>query len=166
VLTVVVVVGLLGIIDMRNKSEALFIVGLIVLASQALLEFYQHGLISPRDLSINRVRRVIHTCTHSLTPPTVNPCVRLLQMLLNAVLVAAAAAVMSLGIHAFTQKHLRFLDLALIWHGGEWHLGAVCWVASCMGGLAVLVPPLLQKTYSANFAALGYVPSSGESVVT
>jgi hypothetical protein len=87
-------------------------------------------------------------------------------MLLNAVLVAAAAAVVSLGIHAFTQKHLRFLDLALIWHGGEWHLGAVCWVASCMGGLAVLVPPLLQKTYSANFAALGYVPSSGESVVT
>lgn len=40
---------------MRNKSEALVIVGMIVMASQALLEFYQHGLASARDSSVNRV---------------------------------------------------------------------------------------------------------------
>lgn len=83
-------------------------------------------------------------------------------MLINAVLVAGAAAVMSLGLHTFTQKHLRFLDFSLVWHSGEWHVSVICWVVSVMGGVAILVPALLRKTYSANFAALGYVPSSGK----
>lgn len=75
-------------------------------------------------------------------------------------MVAAAAVVFSIGMHSFTQKHLRFLQFVLHWQGWSWDVDVICWIASVLGGAAVLVPPLLRKPLKDN-TTLGYIPSGG-----